>query len=144
MAPFFAGPNSPLDRNVDQSMLPAFESHSGTLTGTISIPRWHSGRNEEPHALQTALHIWTNKSGVPKLPQGRGNIPVTVADSTVRYIGAPRDAWLIKVPPRKRGCASFMPATPWPCVARPVLKCCIAVCGAPSRCGAPENVNAPC
>ena len=28
-----------LDRIVDQSTLPAFESHSGTLTGTISIPK---------------------------------------------------------------------------------------------------------
>ncbi len=28
-----------LDRIVDQSTLPAFESHSGTLTGAISIPK---------------------------------------------------------------------------------------------------------
>jgi hypothetical protein len=28
-----------LDRIVDQSTLPAFESHSGTLRGKISIPR---------------------------------------------------------------------------------------------------------
>jgi hypothetical protein len=28
-----------LDRIVDNSTLPAFESHSGTLTGTISIPK---------------------------------------------------------------------------------------------------------
>lgn len=28
-----------LDRIIDQSTLPAFESHAGTLTGTISIPR---------------------------------------------------------------------------------------------------------
>lgn len=28
-----------IDRIVDESTLPAFESHSGTLTGTISIPK---------------------------------------------------------------------------------------------------------
>ncbi len=31
--------NLTLDRTVDQSTLPAFESHSGTLTGAISIPK---------------------------------------------------------------------------------------------------------